>query len=107
MKLSHRQPEDFMQPEILADVMTATMPVGSGDLLGRRILEMLATGPKSCTEIGEELWSKRSCNRQSFARPAGKLLHRLKRLGLVEQCSVKIGNGIYKSMWRSRPNEKS
>ena len=43
-------------------------------------------GPCSCTELGEDLWrGNRHCNRQSYARPAGRVLHALARLGLVHR----------------------
>lgn len=56
-------------------------------LVERKALETLADGPLSCTELGERLFSS-ACQsnppRQAFARPAGKLLHRLQRLGLTD-----------------------
>lgn len=43
-------------------------------------------GPCSCTELGELLWTEnRRRNRQAWARPAGKVLRALERLGLAEQ----------------------
>jgi hypothetical protein len=41
-------------------------------------------GPMTCTEIGEELWGGKR-KRQTYARPAGRALHRLKRKGLVRE----------------------
>lgn len=39
----------------------------------------------TCTEVGENLWAKRRASkRQAMARPAGVLLARAARLGLVE-----------------------
>ena len=51
-------------------------------------LEKLAERPLTCTELGEALWGwggKRHVNRQSYARPAGKVIQRLVRDGLVER----------------------
>lgn len=50
-----------------------------------KALAVLAShGPCSCTELGELVWTEnRTRNRQSWARPAGKALHRLRRLGLA------------------------
>lgn len=59
--------------------------VSSMRLLESRVLELLKQrGPQSCTQIGEELFDGNR-NRQAYARPAGKVLHSLKRKGLVEQ----------------------
>ena len=46
--------------------------------------------PHSCTELGEHLWAKRGpgVNRQSYARPAGKLIKRLLAKGLVVRAWV-------------------
>lgn len=43
------------------------------------VLEFLCV-PHTCTELGEHLWhqdSVRNVNRQSYARPAGKLIRKL------------------------------
>lgn len=45
----------------------------------------------TCTELGEQLWGMAHRNRQSYARPAGKVIARLKRLGLVEENPRKHG----------------
>jgi hypothetical protein len=53
----------------------------------QKTLDALANGPLTCTELGEILWPDRrslSADRQSWARPAGKVLHSLKKLGLVK-----------------------
>lgn len=49
-----------------------------------RELHQLLTnrGPLTLTEIGESLWGGRK-NRQSYARPAGAMIRRLQRAGLV------------------------
>ena len=38
-----------------------------------------------CTEIGESLWGTANVNRQSYARPAGKLVAAASRVGLVRE----------------------
>lgn len=50
------------------------------------VLAFLST-PQTCTELGEHLWSHRKVfvNRQSWARPAGKIIQRLVREGKVER----------------------
>lgn len=51
-------------------------------------------GPLTCTELGEALWSSGkqasepsapSTHPQSYARPAGRILQRLKRKGAVRE----------------------
>jgi hypothetical protein len=49
------------------------------------VLKLLANGNMTPTEIGETLWGGRR-NRQAYARPAGKVLHRLQRMGKVICC---------------------
>jgi len=48
-------------------------------------LELLAKGPLPTGTVGSELWQQRDRHRmpQHYARPAGKLLRRLERRGLV------------------------
>ena len=59
--------------------------VRSMELLERRVIQLLKQhGPQSCTQIGEQLFGGKR-NRQAYARPAGKVLHSLRRKGLVEQ----------------------
>lgn len=51
------------------------------------------TTPRTCTELGEHLWGgKRS--RQSYARPAGKVVSRLVAAGLASRA--------YPPGWRKR-----
>lgn len=40
-------------------------------------------GPSTCSNLGDYLYNRYHKKPQSFARPAGKLLQRLKRDGLV------------------------
>ena len=70
--------------------------IGSTPWLERRVLEILDGGPSSCTAIGEALWRNGStrCPRQAFARPAGKLLHAMKRRGLVENKPTRTGRKL-------------
>ena len=76
-----------MKPELLANVMTATMPVGSGDLLGRRSIgiesinnstgerDILALGAVNdpCVELAEML---------NYPGPIAVLVEALKREGV-------------------------
>jgi hypothetical protein len=50
-----------------------------------RALGLLSKRPMNCTELGEALWSTGRVNRQSYARPAGKIIQRLVRAGLVRR----------------------
>lgn len=52
-----------------------------------RLIELLRSNPGglTCTEIGERLWGQSNVHRQSYARPAGKLLWIARRRGLVLQ----------------------
>lgn len=60
-------------------------PVRCMELLESRVIQLLKQhGPQSCTQIGEQLFDGNR-TRQAYARPAGKVLHSLKRKGLVEQ----------------------
>ena len=40
--------------------------------------------PMTCTEVGEMLWGGKR-NRQSYARPAGAIIVRLRKAGLVSR----------------------
>ncbi len=44
--------------------------------------------PVSCTEVGEALYCAGHRTRQAYARPGGRLLHMLKREGLVIEVHV-------------------
>ena len=57
-----------------------TLSKTDSDVLSR----LASLGPQSCTEIGEHVWGGKR-NRQCYARPAGRVLHRLKRAGLVDR----------------------
>lgn len=53
-----------------------------------KALEALKRGPMTCANLGSELWgaNRRGGNCSCpWARPAGKLLHRLERRGLVRR----------------------
>ncbi len=45
----------------------------------------LKQGPMTCSQLGSMLWGRPSRKPSAFARPAGKLLHHMKRAGLVTQ----------------------
>lgn len=62
----------------------------------KRALEFLSS-PRSCTEVGEHLWAdagRKNSPRQSWARPAGALLARLRRKGLVRKCWQGSGRSL-------------
>lgn len=46
-------------------------------------LRWIGSGPRTCSELGSLLWGRMSRTPQSYARPAGRLLYRLLRRGLV------------------------
>lgn len=51
-----------------------------------KVLAGLLREPRSCSTIGSELWGIDSSRPpQAYARPAGRILSRLKKEGLVEQ----------------------
>jgi len=50
----------------------------------QQVLALLTHGPKTCTEVGSELWGTEYRNPQSYARPAGKVLRRLAEAGKVQ-----------------------
>jgi hypothetical protein len=45
----------------------------------------LKGGPLTCTQMGSALWGKPYRKWQAYARPGGRILHRMKRMGLVER----------------------
>lgn len=51
----------------------------------QRVMELLKERPCSCTEIGEHLWCRGRKARQSYARPAGKIIKRLIEAGIVRE----------------------
>lgn len=67
----------------------------------KRALAYLATGPKVCSDLGAHLWygvrTHGGGSSNPFSRPAGRLLHRLERLGLVR----KVWNESGRIAWAS------
>ncbi len=59
-------------------------------------LQVLAY-PQTCTELADRLWDQRTriANRQSWARPAGAIIARLSRAGLVHR--------VFPPGWEVRP----
>jgi len=57
--------------------------------------------PRTCTELGEYLWTqlrkplRRTSPRQSYARPAGRIIQRLIKMGRVQR--------VYPQGWAKRP----
>lgn len=56
----------------------------------RKAIAFLASGRgRTCNEVGEHLWGEQGYHGSAcscpFARPAGRLLHKLKRLGKATQ----------------------
>ncbi|TWT57236.1 hypothetical protein KOR42_05940 [Thalassoglobus neptunius] len=53
------------------------------------VLELREHPGMTCTELGERLWRakgrRRNVNRQSYARPAGKLVKKAIEMGLVTE----------------------
>lgn len=74
-----------------------------------RALEILGE-PRTCTELGEILWDHgRRRNRQSWARPAGKVLARLVRVGWVHEHGgrrIACGYWVPRRFVRSREGDK-
>jgi predicted transcriptional regulator len=76
------------------------------ELLERRVIQLLQQhGPQSCTQIGEQLFGGKR-DRQAYARPAGKVLHSLRRKGLVEQTRQGCAE-YHASNWRLSNTEVS
>ena len=44
--------------------------------------------PQRCSWLGEKLWGKMYRDRQHYCRPAGKLIQRLARRGLVREVYI-------------------
>ena len=44
----------------------------------------LKQGPMTCTQVGAALWGRAGRKHQAYARPGGRLLHHMKRLGIVD-----------------------
>ncbi len=60
----------------------------------------LKKGPRTCSELGSMLWGNGYKKPQSYARPAGKLLHKMERDGLVYSYFDKFHQHF---MWKLRP----
>lgn len=59
----------------------------------------LKLGPMTCTQLGAALWGKPYRKWQAYARPGGRLLHHMKRKGLVEQ----YYDGRHFFLWKLTP----
>lgn len=59
----------------------------------------LKCGPMTCTQLGSMLWGKGHRKHQVYARPGGRLLHQMKRQGLVEQ----YFDGKHFFLWKLTP----
>lgn len=46
---------------------------------------LLRGGPMTCSGVGAQLWGRQHRKPQAYARPAGKLLRFMARMGVVEQ----------------------
>lgn len=66
----------------------------------REMLALLTAAPQRCTGLGEQLWyhgrgstagGRSTC---AWARPAGKVLHRLKARGLARHVSGRNGGWV-------------
>jgi hypothetical protein len=55
-----------------------------------RAVAILARGPTTCARLGDELWGRNAAGNCScpWARPAGALLKRLVRAGVVRRAHV-------------------
>lgn len=58
------------------------MPSGGSD--HRLVVLLRERGPMTLTQIGETLWGGKR-NRQAYARPAGAMIARMKKRGIVRQ----------------------
>jgi hypothetical protein len=58
-----------------------------GEADQRALAILRERGPLPCSQLGEALWGRRGAGNCScpWARPAGRLLHRLLKLGLVHR----------------------
>lgn len=78
--------------------MNAPIPTGTGlpeppkaCSMSRLAALLRERGPMTLTEIGEALWGGK-VNRQSYARPAGAMVARARRQGIVRQAlSMDLG----------------
>lgn len=62
----------------------ADEPVTKTEMAVKAAIYHLKQGPMTCTQVGSALWGKSYRKWQAYARPGGKLLHHMKRLGIVE-----------------------
>ena len=75
----------------------------------RAAIYYLKNGSMTCTNLGVQLWGKHYRNPQSYARPAGKLLHIMKRMGLVETFYDKSDEHFHwrlTSRWKERVSHR-
>ncbi len=63
------------------------------------VLYHLKQGPMTCTQVGAMLWGREGRKWQAYARPGGKILHHMKRLGLVTQ----YYDGRHFFLWKLTP----
>jgi hypothetical protein len=59
----------------------------------RAMLLAVSVHPDTASNLGADLWYRNGRKPQSYARPAGALLHRLSRRGLVAR--RESGDGIH------------
>lgn len=79
--------------------MTVDAKVPKLTLAEQRVVALLKECPRgmSCAEIGEALWGKSARNRQSYCRPAGKLMASLLR----KRCVYREWDSFRKaSVWK-------
>ena len=78
---------------------------GVGDLtaIEQRAVDILARGPTTCARLGDALWGRRRSGNCScpWARPAGALLKRLVKQGVVRRAPDKHAT-LYELVRRPR-----
>lgn len=67
----------------------------------KKAIRFLRLRDMTCSNLGVSMWGNGMRMPQSYARPAGKLLHRMKREGLVEQYYSKFDQHF---LWKLTPN---
>jgi hypothetical protein len=69
----------------------------TAELEERVLVYLRQHGPQTCSNLGAALWGNNHRKPQSFARPAGKILHKLLRAGLVRKI-----HDPYHILWQAK-----
>lgn len=82
---------------LVVDGVRAALAFQPSPIERRAIKILRKRGPMTASNLGAELWGTASRKPQAYARPAGRLLKRLRDAGLVVRSPHEV-----LTMWRAR-----